>query len=52
MNQLTCSNYAASRLGIPLGIYNACATSVEGLIIGANMVEHGVVKNVIATTSS
>lgn len=53
LNQLTSSNYAASRLQIPyLGIYNACATSVEGLIIAANMVEHGVVKNVITTTSS
>ena len=53
MNQLTSSNYAASRLGIPfLGIYNACATSVEGLIIGANMVEHKVVNNVICSVSS
>ena len=53
MNQLVSSNYAASRLGIPfLGIYNACASSVEGLIIGANMVEHKVVNNVICTVSS
>jgi len=53
MNQLTSSNYAASRLGIPfLGIYNACASSVEGLIIGANMVENKVVDNVICTVSS
>lgn len=53
MNQLVSSNYAASRLGIPfLGIYNACATSVEGLIIGANMVEHKVANNVICTVSS
>lgn len=53
MNQLTSSNYAASRLGIPfLGVYNACATSVEGLIIGANMVEHRCVNNVICSVSS
>lgn len=53
MNQLVSSNYAASRLGIPfLGIYSACASSVEGLIIGANMVEHKVVDNVICTVSS
>lgn len=53
MNQLTSSNYAASRLGIPyLGIYSACASSVEGLIIGANMVEHKAVNNVICTVSS
>lgn len=53
MNQLVSSNYAASRLGIPfLGIYSACASSVEGLIIGANMVEHKVVNNVICSVSS
>ena len=53
MNQLTSSNYAASRLGIPyLGIYSACASSVEGLIIGAYMVEHKAVNNVICTVSS
>lgn len=53
LNQLTSSNYAASRLGIPfMGIYNACATSVEGLIIGANMVESKQIKNCICTVSS
>ena len=53
MNQLTSSNYAASRLGIPfLGVYNACATSVEGLIIGSNMVEHKCINNVICSVSS
>ena len=53
MNQLVSSNYAASRLGIPyLGIYSACASSVEGLIIGANMVEHKVVNNCICSVSS
>lgn len=53
LNQLVSSNYAASRLGIPfLGIYNACASSCEGLIIGANMVESRSVNNVICTVSS
>lgn len=53
MNQLVSSNYAASRLGIPfLGIYNACASSVEGLIIGSNFIENNVCKNVITTVSS
>lgn len=53
MNQLVSSNYAASRLGIPyLGVYSACASSVEGLIIGANMVEHKVINNCICTVSS
>ena len=53
LNQITASNYSASRLKIPyFGIYSACASSVEGLIIGANMVEAGQVKNVIASVSS
>lgn len=53
LNQATSSNYAASRLKIPyLGIYSACGSSVEGLIIGANMVEAKQVKNVITSVSS
>lgn len=53
MNQLVASNYAASRLGIPyLGIYNACASSVEGLIIASNFIENNVCRNVICTVSS
>ena len=53
MNQLTSSNYAASRLGIPyLGIYSACASSVEGLIIGANFIENKCCNNVICSVSS
>lgn len=53
LNQLVASNYAASQLKIPfLGVYSACATSVEGLIIGANMVEGNFVKNCITSVSS
>lgn len=53
LNQITASNYSASRLKIPfLGIYSACASSVEGLIIAANMIESGHVKNVITSVSS
>ncbi|HHW68984.1 MAG TPA: stage V sporulation protein AD [Tenericutes bacterium] len=53
LNQLVASNYAASSLGIPfLGVYNACATSVEGLIIGSNMIESNQIKNCIVSTSS
>lgn len=53
MNQLTSSNYAASKLQIPyLGVYNACATSVESLIIGSSFVDKGIVKNCICSTSS
>lgn len=53
MNQLTSSNYAASKLGIPyLGIYNACATSTEGLIIGSSLVDRKIIKNCICSVSS
>ncbi|MBR1377257.1 MAG: stage V sporulation protein AD [Bacilli bacterium] len=53
LNQLVATNYAAKDIGIPLmGVYAACATSTLGLIIGANMVESGQVKNAICTVSS
>lgn len=53
LNQLVASNYAAASLSIPfLGVYSACATSVEGLIIGANMIESKQIKNCICSASS
>lgn len=53
LNQIVASNYAASSIGIPfLGIYSACATSMEGIIIGANMIEGNMIKNCITTSSS
>ncbi len=53
LNQIASSNYAASRLGIPyLGVYNACATSVEGLLIGSNMIEANQIDNYICSVSS
>ena len=53
LNQLVPSNYTASKLKIPyLGIYNACATSVEGLIIASNMIEAKQIKNCITSASS
>lgn len=53
LNQIVASNYASSSLGMPyFGIYSACATSVEGLIIGANMIEAKQIKNCICSTSS
>ncbi len=53
LNQLVASNYTARDLQIPfLGIYNACATSVEGLILGASLISGGLIKNCICSTSS
>lgn len=53
LNQTIASNYAASSLGIPyFGIYSACATSVEGIIIASNMIEAKQIKNCITCASS
>ncbi len=53
LNQIVASNYAASNLKIPyLGIYSACATSVEGLILASNMIEKNQIKNCICSVSS
>lgn len=52
-NQITSSNFTAKSLKIPyLGIYSACASSVEGLIIGSNMIESGQINNCICSVSS
>lgn len=53
LNQIIASNFAANRIKIPfLGIFSACAASCESLIIGANMIESGQIRNCICTTSS
>lgn len=53
LNQIVATNYASRNIGIPLlGIYSACASSMEGVIIGANMVESDAVKNCIVSVSS
>lgn len=53
LNQLISTNYAASSLNIPyLGIYNACATSCEGLIIASMMIDSGKINNAVVGVSS
>ncbi len=53
LNQITSSCYAIEKYKLPfLGIYSACATSVEGVIIGANMIEGKQINNCISSTSS
>jgi len=53
LNQIGASNYASVSIGIPfLGIYSACASYVEGLIIASNMIESRQIKNAIISTSS
>lgn len=53
LNQIVASSYAASIIKLPfIGIYNACATSVLGLIIGSCLVDNNMVNNVITSASS
>lgn len=53
MNQVTSSCYAASKINKPfLGIYSACASNVEGLIIGSNFINSGIINNCLCGTSS
>ncbi len=52
LNQLISSNKVASIYKIPyLGIYSACASGIEGLIIASNMIERGL-NNIICSVSS
>jgi len=53
LNQITASDYAARDFKIPfLGIYNACATSSEGIIIAATFIDSKKATNCIVSTSS
>lgn len=52
-NQIATSDYTMRDLDIPfLGIYNACATSSEGMIIASTFIESGKAKNCIVSTTS
>lgn len=53
LNQITSSCYSSEKFNIPfLGLYSACATSTEGIILGSTLIDSKKVKNVIAATSS
>ena len=52
-NQIASSDYALRDYDIPfLGIYNACATSSEGLIIGSTFIDSKKAKKCIVSTVS
>ncbi len=52
-NQIAASDYMARDYNIPfLGIFEACATSGEGLLIGSTFIESKKSKRVLVTTSS
>lgn len=52
-NQIIIGNYVMRDYDIPyLGIFNACASSTEGIIIGGNIIDSHNCENVIVATSS
>lgn len=52
-NQIAASDYMARNFNIPyMGIYEACATMGEGLIIGSTFLEAKMAKKIIVSTSS
>lgn len=52
-NQIASSDYAAREFDIPfLGIYNACATSSEGLVIASSFIDSKKAKNCIVSVVS
>lgn len=53
LNQVTSSSYGVLKYNRPfLGIYSACASSVEGIIIGSSMIDSKKIKNCVVSTSS
>ena len=53
INQTSISSYNASKFRIPyLGVYSACATYAEELIVGASFLSGKLAKNIVAITSS
>jgi len=52
-NQISASNYAIRNFNIPfLGVFNACATSSEAIIIASTFIESKKIKNAIISTVS
>lgn len=53
LNQIISAEFAALQLAIPfLGIYGACSTAVEGLILGSVLIDGGFGNLVLAACSS
>ena len=52
-NQITASCYSALKLNVPfLGVFSACASNVEALIIASNLIDSKKANNVITSVSS
>jgi stage V sporulation protein AD len=53
LNQIISSSFVARQMGIPfIGLYGACSTMSESLLIGAMAVDGGFATNVVCATSS
>ena len=53
LNQIVASTFSARDFDFSyLGLYNACATFTESLIVGAMLIDGGYMKNVVCATSS
>lgn len=53
LNQICASSYAAFNFNIPFfGIYSACASSVEGIILMSSLIDGKKIKNGIVSVSS
>jgi len=52
-NQIIASSFAARALGIPfIGLYGACSTFIQALLLGAALIDGGYLENAVATASS
>ncbi len=52
-NQIAVTSYSAKKYNFPfLGLYSACATFVESLIVGSNFIDSSNYKKIISVTSS
>ncbi len=53
LNQVITSNFCARSLALPyLGIYGACSTLVQGLALGAMLIQGGFAQHILVGTSS
>ncbi|MEF9895132.1 MAG: stage V sporulation protein AD [Clostridia bacterium] len=53
LNQIIASGFAARQLGAPfIGLYGACSTMVEALVLGTALVDAGFRKNCVCAASS
>ena len=53
LNQLAASGFAARQLGVPfIGLYGACSTVIEALLLGGTLIDGGYLDNCICAASS